>query len=68
MWFWIILAIVFIGGGKKIGDLVGKSLFPNDTSNSFSNEKESNITINNYTTEQHLHVTENQVKELSKKE
>lgn len=42
---------------------LGKSIF---SDNSIDQQRTPNITINNYTTEQHVHITENQLKNLKK--
>ena len=64
----ILVFVFFVGGGWLLGKIIGNILFPKKDSEIFtSNSKEPNITINNYTTEQHLHITGNQLHKLSKK-
>lgn len=58
------IILLFVIGGYAIGKIVA-SVIPDE--DSYTSHKEPNITINNYTTEQHLHVTENQLKKLSNK-
>lgn len=62
MLFWLVLAYLFIRGGMFISKAFVNN-FPVDS----YRESESNITINNYTTEQHLHITENQLQEFTNK-
>jgi len=57
----IILFILFVGGGWLIGKVIGKKLFKDNY------QENPNITINNYTTEQHLHILKNDLKELTNK-
>lgn len=61
--FIIIIFIIFIGGGWLIGKSVGSFLFPKN--NDFCADKTKHTTIiNSYTTEQHLHISEEQLKKL----
>ena len=59
--FILILVAVFL----IVRSVIVKSLGA-FTPDEFPNKKDSNITINNYTTEQHLHVTEKQLEKLKK--
>jgi len=54
----LFIFILFIGGGWFIGKLIA-SFIPNK-----SNQYEPPTIINNYTTENHLHITENQIKRI----
>ena len=58
--FIVILFVVLAGGGLVISKGIGNFIFPKEP------ESDSNITINNYTTEQHLHISKEDLKELSK--
>lgn len=54
----LFIFILFIGGGWFIGKLIA-SFIPDE-----SNQYEPPTIINNYTTENHLHITENQIKRI----
>lgn len=61
--FILVLFIVLVGGGWLVGKMLGNMLFPK--SNDYNeSSKESPTIINNYTTEQHLHITEESLKKL----
>lgn len=62
MFFWLIIIFLFLKGAIFLSTSLFDSFFPKE-----SNSGDYNITINNYTTEQHLHITEGQAKRLSKK-
>lgn len=56
----IILFFIFVYVGSLIGKTASKFIFKDDNF-----KDDSKIVINNYTTENHLHITENQAKEIS---
>lgn len=61
MGFILLLLIVSIGFGLLIKTLIIGAFSSDESHNS-----EPNIVINNYTTEQHLHITEDQAEKLNK--
>lgn len=67
-WFIISLGLILIGGGTLLGSLFGKKTEKHLFDYSSKDDRNSNITINNYTTEQHLHISEETARRLSKNE
>lgn len=63
----LIVFVVFVGVGWLIGKGCYSALSLLFKNSSEINPKEPSITINNYTTEQHLHISEKQIRELSNK-
>jgi len=59
----ILIFVICVGGGWGLFTLLANILFPK--SKDMQSYKEPNITINNYTTENHLHVSKEDLKELS---
>lgn len=65
--FIFVIFILFVGGGYLLGKILGNIMFPKSKDDVFrSKDKESSVIINNYITENHLHITEKQLKELKK--
>lgn len=67
MLFIILLFVFFVGGGWLIGKLIANWLFPKSDDTYFpeTNSKEKRTTIiNNYTTENHLHISKEDFKGL----
>ncbi len=60
------LLVVFVGGGWLLGKVLGNILFPNTDHEYYSSKKEPPTVINNYTTEQHLHISKEDLKSLLK--
>jgi len=58
----LLVLILFCGGGWLIGDLIGKLLF----SKKETYKNEPNITIHNYTTENHLHISPENLETFNK--
>ncbi len=68
-WFIISLGIILIGGGKLLGSTFGKKTekYIFDHSN-LEEDKPSKVIINNYTTEQHVHISEKTAQNFTKNE
>lgn len=65
--FIFVIFIFFVGGGYLLGKILGNIMFPKSKDDVFSSkDKESSVIINNYITENHLHITEKQLKEINK--
>lgn len=60
----IFLLILFIGGGWLIGKAIGNMIAPKN--DYLSNSKPPNIVNNYYKTEQHVHISKEDLKNLSK--
>lgn len=54
------------GGGWLIGKLLGNFLFPRKETDFDTNYKSPPTIINNYTTEQHLHISKEDLEKLKK--
>ena len=62
-----VIFILFVGGGWLIGKVLGNVLFPKEENEyQLQNTKETSTVINNYTTENHLHISKEELKSLMK--
>jgi hypothetical protein len=61
----LFILVFFIGSGWLLGKLVAKLFFPKSKNYEYPVSKNSKTIINNHITENHLHITENQLKELN---
>ncbi|MFV0573123.1 MAG: hypothetical protein ACK5M1_11915 [Xanthomarina gelatinilytica] len=62
----VVMFIVLVGGGWLLGKLVGFLLFPEKDFYETNCNKKDTTTINNYTTENHLHISKEDFKKLIK--
>tara|TARA_B100000780_G_C21122271_1_gene454703 strand:- start:3774 stop:3971 length:198 start_codon:yes stop_codon:yes gene_type:complete len=62
----LLIFFFFVGGGWLIGKIVGGILFSKKTKKAFTSAKNDKIIINNYITENHLHITKEDLKALKK--
>ena len=63
MFLIIIVFILFVGGGWLIGQTIGNILFGSDSSE-LLNSKEPQTIIHNHVTEQHLHISKEELKDI----
>ena len=68
MGYLVFIFVILTLGGWLIGKLLVHILFPKKNVNNshLNNPSSSNITVNNYITENHLHITDEQLKKLLK--
>tara|TARA_R110002073_G_scaffold233996_1_gene395267 strand:+ start:277 stop:468 length:192 start_codon:yes stop_codon:yes gene_type:complete len=62
--YMLLVFIFFVGGGWLIGSLVSKLFLKSDKHK--GNTNESPLIINQYTTENHLHITKEDLKSIKK--
>ena len=64
----LVIFVFFIGGGWLIGKLIGNILFPKSKDEVFysSSSGTHKTVVNNYTTENHLHISNEDLKSLLK--
>lgn len=70
MGFFLIIFIIFVGGGWLIGKKVGETLFPESDNfglDGFTEKDNSHTVINNYYVQNNLNVTEDQFEQLKPK-